>query len=148
MTRFGSLMITGALGALLLGCTQTPPARQTGDPVVDGALSTAYRQIGSLPTYSAGPEEPIPAPQLGGESVTVVWQGDADSLLRKVAHARGMDFKVYGPFPRQSLPVFVNMSGVPYGEFMKDVGHQFGQRADLILTNNLIEIRYRGPAPQ
>jgi hypothetical protein len=81
-------MILGTLGAVLAGCAQAPVARNPGDPLVDGALNNAYRQIGTLPSYSAGPEESIPAPQLTGDNVSVIWQGDADALLQKVAHAR------------------------------------------------------------
>ncbi|WP_321820755.1 MULTISPECIES: DotD/TraH family lipoprotein [unclassified Burkholderia] len=138
----GSLLVVCGLE----GCANPPVPKQPGDPVVDAALEGAYKNVAGFPGYSAGPEEKIPPPELSGDTITVVWQGDADALLRKVAVARGMEFKVYGPYPRLALPVFINMTSVPFAEFMTDVGHQFGQRADLVLTDNQIQIVYRGPA--
>jgi hypothetical protein len=148
MKRPPIFLAVSAISLFLTACATPPVAKSPGDPVVDHLLTDAYKDVGTLPRYTTGPEDKIPDPILDGPDVTVVWQGNADDLLRRVAHARGMSFGVYGPYPRQPLPVFVNMSRVAFVEFMKDVGHQFGQRADLVLTDTKIEIIYRGPLPQ
>jgi hypothetical protein len=142
-----SFLLVGSAGGLT-GCSSTPLAKSPSDPVVDRLLNDAWADASKLPSYSSGPEDKVPNAILDGPSVTVVWQGNADDLLRRVAYARKLKFGVYGPYPRQSLPVFVNMSAVPFVDFMNDVGHQLGQRADLVLTDTKIEIIYRGPGVQ
>jgi hypothetical protein len=139
------VLLCVACAALLSGCEHIPTLAPKGEASVDRLLTQAYDQVGKMPAYSSGPEDAVPSAKLAGATVSVVWEGDADSLLRRVAQARGLSFKIYGPFPRLPLPVFVNMTDVPFEEFMRDVGHQFGQRADLVLKDAELEIRYRGP---
>ena len=90
---------------------------------------------------------PATPPRTSGGTVSMRYSGDAATLLAQVAEARGISFRVTGPFPR--LPLFVSYSGtdVPFEQFLREIGGQFGQRADVAPINgsyrNGIEIRYR-----
>lgn len=80
-----------------------------------------------------------------GERITIRdYVNSADALLSRVARARGMDFSVTGPEPHLPLLVTVDVAGASFEEFLSIVGKQFGQRADLVLGDRKLEIRYRG----
>ncbi len=80
---------------------------------------------------------------MGGQSVSISFAGEAKDLLRKFSAARSLSFKVRGPQPYLPLFVIVEAKNVSVDEFLTDVGAQFGQRADLAITNETIEVRYR-----
>lgn len=109
-------------------------------------LKLSLAKVDKHPEYtrSADEAERPPQPAVKEETVTVSFQGDAAQLLQKVATARGLRFSVHGPRPFLPLPVHVDVVGVSFEEFLTDVGHQFGQRADLVLGEGALEIRYRG----
>lgn len=113
------------------------------DPV-NVTLDRVFARVKALPAHTASAEERIPEPVVQGPIVTVSFQGDSADLLSKVAAARGLQFKMTGPRPFLPLPVHVDVVNATYEEFLANVGHQFGQRADLVLTNGAIEIRHRG----
>lgn len=108
-------------------------------------LKQAIVKVDALPARTNGADEKAPAPKVGN-TVTISYQGDAGELLKRVAAAMGKESpKVRGPKPYLPLIVHVDVVNVSYEEFLKDVGHQFGQRADLVLADEgVLEIRYRG----
>ncbi len=77
-------------------------------------------------------------------AISINYAGDAKDLLKQMSAVRGKTFSVRGPQPYLPLFVMVDVKGVSFEEFLTDVGSQLGQRADLVLTNNTIEVRYRG----
>jgi hypothetical protein len=132
-----------ALLAVMAGCANKPIPLHTEDPA-EVALQASMARVNAPAAFTNGADEKVPAPKMSGQSITVSYQGNADVLLAKIARARDMSFKVQGPRPFLPLPVHVDLVDVTLGEFLADVGHQFGQRADLVLTDKAIEIRYRG----
>lgn len=82
--------------------------------------------------------------QAGDGEVSISYSGEAAVLLDKIAKAKGMNFQVTGPQPRLPLFVTVAVKGATWPQLYRDIGVQFGQRADLVLHDNGLEIRYRG----
>ena len=134
------------VAASLAGCATPPPPAPAPavDPVAE-RLKAAIVKVDALPARTNGADEKAPAPKVGN-TVTISYQGDASELLKRVAAAMGKEQpKVRGPKPYLPLIVHVDVVNVSYEEFLKDVGHQFGQRADLVLADEgVLEIRYRG----
>ncbi|MDL5034349.1 DotD/TraH family lipoprotein [Pelomonas sp. APW6] len=129
---------------LIAGCAaQKIEPVKAADPA-ELALQKSLDRVANLPQFTSGADEKLPTPKLKGQGITVSFQGSADQLLSKIAAARGLAFKVQGPQPFLPLPVHVDLADVTFSEFLADVGHQFGQRADLVLTDKTLEIRYRG----
>ena len=136
----GALYVMG----LIAGCAaQKVEPVKTVDPA-EVSLQKSLDRVANMPQFTSGADEKPPAPTLKGQGITVSFQGSADQLLSKIAAARGLAFKVQGPQPFLPLPVHVDLADVTFSEFLADVGHQFGQRADLVLTDKTLEIRYRG----
>lgn len=135
----------GALSVLTVGCATKPPPA----PVVSGEDPVARRLRESIVAASAGPaytrnaEGQAPA-MVAGPNMTVDYQGEAAALLRRVAQTSGYQFRQSGPQPYVPLVVHVDVADKPFVEFLKDIGSQFAGRADLVLSDKTIEIRYRG----
>lgn len=104
------------------------------------ALSPSTRSA-SAAEVAAQPEQKVKA--LAVESMSLSFVGNAPELLRPLAAARGLGLKVLGPQPHLPLFVVVDMKNVTFEEVLRDVAAQFGQRANLALTDSSIEIRYR-----
>lgn len=135
--------VWGALtAAMLTACAAPPPAAQPDS--VDLALRAAIDEH-RLPSHAQSADAPAQPARLSGAVLTVrQYVGDAAVLLQRVATSRGLTFRVTGPEPRLPLLIAIDVEGVPFETFLSDVGYQFGQRADLVLTAGGIEIRYRG----
>ena len=88
-----------------------------------------------------------PVADMKGGTITLNYSGDAATLLRQIAAARGLEFKITGPQPRMPLFLVLNVTRAPLFDFLREVGGQFGQRADVAPINgkysNGIELRYR-----
>jgi len=145
--RASGIPISALVAALLLaGCaTKTPPKPV---PVTDSAAETVRSHLDralskpEMPAYTKSADAKAPAPELTG-ALTVTWQGDSAVLLSRIAGARGLKFKVTGPTPRIPMFIYVDVKGASWEDFLTDVGAQFGQRADLVLADDTLEIRYR-----
>lgn len=143
LIRIASLSVCASL-MLMAGCAAPPVAPQSEDPV-RLSLKKALEDGASLPAYSDAADLPARPAVLAGESVTVRgYVGSADNLLRRMAEARGLKFQVTGPLPHLPLLVAVDVAGARFEDFLSFVGKQFGQRADLVLSDAGVEIRYRG----
>lgn len=134
-----------ATAAVVSGCASPPPVVK---PTVDSVTTSLDRVIDSgsvLPSHSASADAPAIPAKMGSERITIKsYVGDASNLLSRMAKARGMEFKINGPEPRLPLLVTVDVDSVSFENFLSQVGFQFGQRADLVLGDRFIEIRYRG----
>lgn len=129
----------------LAGCTTPPVVVPVQKSEVAEALERSLARVHQMPDHTTSMDAKAKDATLAGGSITIhSYQNEAAKLLSRVAAARGMKFLVRGPEPR--LPLFVNIDveNVSFEEFLATVGHQFGQRADIVLSNDTIEIRYRG----
>lgn len=128
---------------LVLSACMTPPVSvaDKADPATI-VLDKALLPKGAL--SPVGPEVLAVKP-VYGEKTTVSFLGDAATLLADAAKGRGNDWKfvMSGPQPRLPIYVQVNAKGVLFADFLKDVAEQLGQRADIALSGNTIELRYR-----
>ncbi|WP_155300997.1 DotD/TraH family lipoprotein [Cupriavidus necator] len=142
-----SLILVGAIGvvAALAGCAAAPGSSGAteAEKAISAQIDSAISQVKDLPGWSvAADAAPQPA-ALGGKYLSGSFQGDAAQLLSVLARSRGMRFQVTGPNPRLPLFVFVDAQGMTFEDLLRDVDKQFGQRANVVLGNDLIEIRYR-----
>ncbi|WP_432263523.1 DotD/TraH family lipoprotein [Cupriavidus sp. TMH.W2] len=147
VVRVRGFVLAGAAGlvAALAGCAG--PMGNTGTTDAEKAISaqidSAISQVRDLPGWSVAADASQQPAALGGKFMSGSFQGDAAQLLGILARSRGMDFKITGPSPRLPLFVFVDAQGMTFEDLLRDVDKQFGQRANVALGNNVIEIRYR-----
>lgn len=133
--------------AVLLSACSTPNAEvaKPQDPVV-GQLERSIRLVKTSEqefSRSADSAGQPPEAVLAGNSLTVTYMGEAQVLIAALARAQGKEAVVLGKHPRLPLPVVVNAKDETLLSLARDIGSQFGQRADLVLTDKTIEIRYR-----
>lgn len=143
--RVLSIVATFGLMALALsGCMTAPVVAPQANEVGD-ALEQSMARVDTMPGHAKSMDSKAKDASLSGGLITIrSYQNEAAKLLSRVAAARGMKFSVQGPEPRLPLFVSIDVENVTFDEFLTTVGHQFGQRADIVLTNGAIEIRYRG----
>lgn len=140
------------------GCaTQVPIQPAKPDPVAI-ALNKAIAQQddplapGALPTFTRSADAAAHAPGASLDSsmdISVDYAGDAADLLSRIAKAEGIPFSVEGPVPHLPLFIHVDVTRVSLKELCRNIGMQFGQRADVVMGRNAagkttIAIRYRG----
>lgn len=129
---------------MLLGCATPVTSLRPTDPAKMLIQQSILKAV-QAPNHSANADtKATPAKMTGGQVTIRSYVGDASNLLSRVAKARGMNFLINGPEPRLPLLVTVDVESVGFEEFLSQVSFQFGQRADLVLGDNRIEIRYRG----
>jgi len=128
---------------VLFGCASPPPAPPPAPDESRKLIEQAIARSAALPAGTASADAKMPPAEMAKGGMYITFAGEAKDLLRRVAVARGLAFRVRGPQPHLPLFVIVEVKNVPFEEFLADVGAQFGQRADLALTNDAIEVRYR-----
>ncbi len=96
-----------------------------------------------LPKRTSSADMGAHAAKLNGAISINDYAGEAKSLLRKLAIAQNLRFAVRGPQPHMPLFVMVNVRNATIEEVLQDIGSQFGQRANVILTSTAIEVHYR-----
>lgn len=131
------------VSAFLTACTTIPDPVPTRDAESANMLSSAIQRAEAAPTGTSSASAVPREAEMSGASITISFAGDAKELLRQVAASRSMSFRVIGPQPHLPLFTIVDVKGVTLEYFLADVGAQFGQRAQLALTNGSIEVRYR-----
>lgn len=146
--RRAALPVLAALvlpAILLAGCATPPPppAEVKPDPA-RVALEGAIKRAEALPASTASEKAKPAEVRAQDATFSMNYAGEARVLLRQVAAARGLQFRVLGPQPHLPLFVVVDQKDVSFEDFLRDVGAQFGSRAQLALTNTAIEVRYRG----
>lgn len=141
--NFRLILAAGAVG-VLYGCASPPPPPPETPDESRRMIEHAIARSAVLPqSTSSADAKPAAAVMAGKGGFYITFAGEAKDLLRRVAVARGLAFRVRGPQPHLPLFVIVDAKNVPFEEFLADVGAQFGQRADLAITNEAIEVRYR-----
>lgn len=136
----------GCCAMALAGCS-TPPPKEKPDPSKDPALVGVDRALErsrvDVPAFTAISTEKPAAAKESGASLSFDYAGDALVLLARLAAANTMKFNVYGPRPYLPLFVVVNVKDADLHYVLKDIGEQFGERADLVLKDKQIEVYYR-----
>lgn len=148
-SSFVAMLVAGA-AALLAGCA-TPPAPPAGEPdpaAVRLQDLLAQKDAMNPATASADAAKADSKPEakakgMAGTRMTLSFAGNAPELLRPLAAARGLQFRVTGPQPHLPLFVLVDQKEAALEDVLRDVAAQFGQRASLALTDSAIEVRYR-----
>lgn len=141
------LRITAAVAVVVTtGCSSQ--GQNLGKPgqtakAVRLQLEGAVGRVQSQPTWSDAADNAAPRPNFASDSISVAWQGDAAVFLNEVARQRLLKFTVTGPQPRMPIYIFVNASRMAYLDLLLDVDKQFGQRANVVLGDGYIELRYR-----
>ncbi|MBZ0146862.1 MAG: DotD/TraH family lipoprotein [Pseudorhodoplanes sp.] len=78
---------------------------------------------------------------VAGDKVNVVWQGEAAPLVEKLAAAKGWRFEVTGKSVLP-IPVSVDARDATFVQVLSNIGVQLGTRADLVLKDGALELRY------
>lgn len=129
----------------LSGCLSTPAKPEAKDDTILASLDKAIeRNRSDVPTFTAASTaKPAPAKEQGPALSLDYPGGDARVLLARLASANGLRFSVVGPQPHMPLFVSVHVKDVPFIDVLRDIGEQFGERADLVVSEKSIEIQYR-----
>lgn len=80
---------------------------------------------------------------LQAQKMNVTWEGEAAEILKRIADAQHLKFKVTGPQPRLHLPVFIRLRAVTLKEALEAIADQCGGRADIELSDDTVELRMR-----
>lgn len=135
-SRFAiTLVAAGLLGA----CASPKPVEAPDDtPGVRMSIQQAAIRADAKKAEMADAATPA---ALTGNTMTVIWEGDASEILKRIAAAQKLAFKHTGPQPRLALPVFVKLRGVTLAQALAAIGEQCGGRADVVLNDSSIELR-------
>lgn len=139
-----AIAIAAVLAAMLGGCATPAPApvHPNGDAVSARLLDIEIAR--KIKAHTLAEDVNAPTPILTGPLVTIdSYEGDAATLLKRIAAANGRDFEVTGTEPRLPLFVHVDVRNADLRSVLADVGAQFGGRADLVLTPSHIKIQYK-----
>ncbi len=133
-----SVLVMAATLALVTACAAPPAEVPDNAPGVRLSIKQAIARADEYKT--AMKDAAVPA-SLSGNTMTVIWEGDAAEILKRIAAAQKLEFKVTGPIPRLQLPVFVKLRQASLAEALAAIGEQCGGRADVVLTESTIELR-------
>lgn len=145
--HFPSILAAVAVALAVAGCASAP-AEKPAEPVSPIDQIRANLAAGGATTAGGSAVQAPASPVMTGGVVTIDCRVcDGVVLLRQLAQARGIKFQEVGPYPRPQLIVRnVQVKAVPLFEFLREVGNQFGGRADVAPIGgsykNGIEIRY------
>jgi len=133
---------------LLSGCAQVGqedrnPNAFGQDRTIAQQLDAALQRVNSQPRWSSNMDERASFASFATDSVSVSYQGSAADLLRAVASARGMSFRVTGATPHSPIFVFVAAVNEPFEQFIRDLDAQLGQRATIVWRDKGFELRYK-----
>lgn len=135
----GKAAIALIVAAVLAGCASPQPVEEPDNtPGVRMSILQAAERADAKKAQMADATTPA---SLSGNTMTVIWEGDASEILKRIAAAQKMTFKHTGPQPRLALPVFIKLRNVTLAEALAAVGEQCGARADVVLNESSIELR-------
>lgn len=140
-----SKYLFAAVVALLLSACAAPPQVEVdkhGDAVSARLLDIEIAR--KIKSHTLAEDVRAPKPVLAGPLLTIdSYQGDAATLLKRIAQANGRSFEITGTEPRLPLFVHVDVRNADLRSVLADIGAQFGGRADLVLTTSHIKISYK-----
>jgi defect in organelle trafficking protein DotD len=132
-----------AVATLMLAGCATPPAEKPVDPAAKSVDQAIERAKVELPQFTATAAGKPQAVKDSGAVLSMDYAGEAKVLLSRLAAANNLQFRVLGPQPHLPLFVIVNVRDAEFVSVLRDIGEQFGGRADLVLNNKAIEVHYR-----
>lgn len=125
--------------ATLAGCASHP--RESAppiDPLGDALARSSERVEAALLELARAS---ISKKDAGG-GITVDWVGEASPVVASIAQQMGKRFLLAGR-PGVSLPVSIKESRIRPEDALKIIGVQLGERADLVLMDDAIEMRVK-----
>lgn len=125
--------------ATLAGCASHP--RESAppiDPLGDALTRSSERVEAALLELARAS---ISKKDAGG-GITVDWVGEASPVVASIAQQMGKRFLLAGR-PGVSLPVSIKERSVRPEDALKIIGVQLGERADLVLMDDAIEMRVK-----
>ena len=77
-------------------------------------------------------------------AMTITWMGPAEGLVKKLAERANYTFIALGDKPPAPLTVNIDAENQPVIDILRDVGLQFGMRADIKVDSvqQMVEIHY------
>lgn len=137
---------------VLSGCNEQKPLPDEvakallESKAVDVQLAGSAGRIEQLMIELAGARAAgaMPVDALSAQSISMDFEGDATTLVRQIAKVANLRFDTRGR-ANVPLPVSIHEKDVPMLRILELIGYQLGQRADLVLTNDSLEIRYANP---
>lgn len=129
----------------LSACAGPTPEQIDADRQIKvvAALKKAIDAVSQQPSWSDSADAQAARASFTTNVINVSFQGNAEELLTEFAKARGLRFAVTGPQPRMPIFIFVDARGQNPDNFLTDVDKQLGQRADVVLGDTTMELRYR-----
>lgn len=156
-----SFLALPLIAGLLLGaCTpvrkieeRDPQVLTSPDRVSLMLAEAADKASSALETLAAVEQSRAPAvavqpihnapPELT-RAMTITWVGPAEQLVKKLADRASYTFLTIGDKPPVPLTVNIDAENEPVIDILRDVGLQFGMRADIKVdsTRRMVEIHY------
>lgn len=148
----------GCLSVLLVGACSSnikrdPQVVASPDRVSLMLAEAADKASNALETLAAVEQSKAPAvavqpihnapPELK-RAMTITWMGPAEQLVKKLADRASYTFITVGDKPPVPLTVNIDAENKPVIDILRDVGLQFGMRADIKVDSvrEMIEIHY------
>jgi len=143
MTLLRAFGLSVCMAAVMAGCASSPPSQESTDPAMSSLDKAIEKSRVELPEFTASSTAKPKPPKEKGATISLDYAGEARTLLARLAAANERQFRVLGPQPHLPLFVIVNAKEADFVEVLRDIGEQFGERADLVLTDKAIEVHYR-----
>ena len=161
MTKFTKniMILAGCFSILVLGACapgkikRDPQVLTSPDSVSLRLAEAADKASNALETLAAVEQAKAPAiavqpihnapPELK-RAITITWVGPAEGLVKRLADRASYTFIAVGNKPPVPLTVNIDAENKPVIDILRDVGLQFGQRADLKVDSvrQMVEIHY------
>lgn len=137
-----------AFAASLVGCASVTPNGSQTMPQPPSTPDPAASRIEAAIAQGQGERKADvdtarPQASYSWSRTTTDYFGDAAVFLREVAQGVGVRAVISGPQP--TIPIFIRIQAEnePLDEVLRRVAEQLGGRADVVLRNTSIEMRYR-----
>lgn len=134
---------TGQNGSMINPATGKNADQKAQHAALNAQIDAALQRVSEQPRWASSLDDRAAFASFNTNSVNVSYQGSAADLLTAIAASRGKSFKITGPAPHVPIFVFVETKDQQFEEFMRDLSRQFGQRADVVLADSHVELRYR-----
>ncbi len=115
---------------------------EAADKASNALETLAAVEQSSAPAVAVQPIHNAP-PELQ-RAMTITWMGPAEQLVKKLADRSSYTFIAVGDKPPVPLTVNIDAENKPVIDILRDVGLQFGMRADIKVDSvrQMVEIHY------
>lgn len=128
-------------------CAMPSPKVEVAEQKWDARLNESMQKINQLLVDMTQRESPFTEADQTSDGlgdlglITLKWQGDAPDVLRHLARMRRLKFAAKGR--AVPLPVSIQAEHANFMDVIEDIGVQLGERADVVLRKDALEIHYR-----